>query len=545
MHDRLRGSPLLFCAAVVDSLIEDANMNLGIRHEFFGKTVSGGLRGLNPGLARGVLKVPQKGESMTKLDPEGIYVLPATTAELSPVAGIVTAREGNALSHLQLLARNLGIPNVVVDKRLLPRLTEKEGVNVVLAVSPRGVVKIAEDSPKWDQVFIKEAKPEEVLIRPDFKKLNLKKRMLIPLERIRATDSGRIAGPKAANLGELKHQFPEAVTDGLVIPFGLFRSLLNQPIEPDGPPVFRWMQDQYAILQNMRDEPEKLEQATEHFLDRIHEWIVNADPGETYRRQLRTAMDKTFGPDGSYGLFVRSDTNLEDLPGFTGAGLNLTVPNVVGFENIVRAISRVWASPFTERAYAWRQAYMEDPEHVYVSVLLLKSIPADKSGVMVTTDLESGNPGWLSVAANQGVGGAVSGEGAEELRVNVESGKVRLMAQATEPLRRVLPSEGGVKKIPVIETDTVLENHEIAHLIELSRVLPDRFPAQLDAQGEPVPSDIEFGFYQGRLVLFQIRPFLESTHARQSHFLNALDQGLERVQVSKIELDKIPMEESQ
>jgi phosphoenolpyruvate synthase/pyruvate phosphate dikinase len=188
---------------------------------------------------------------------------------------------------------------------------------------------------------------------------------------------------------------------------------------------------------------------------------------------------------------------------------------------------------------------MEDPEHVYVSVLLLKSIPADKSGVMVTTDLESGNPGWLSVAANQGVGGAVSGEGAEELRVNVESGKVRLMAQAAEPLRRVLPSEGGVKKIPVIETDTVLENHEIAHLIELSRVLPDRFPAQFDAQGEPVPSDIEFGFYQGRLVLFQIRPFLESTHARQSHFLNALDQGLERVQVSKIELDKIPMEESQ
>ena len=44
---------------------------------------------------------------------------------------------------------------------------------------------------------------------------------------------------------------------------------------------------------------------------------------------------------------MRSDTNVEDLPGFTGAGLNLTVFNIVGFDNIVKAISEVWASPYT------------------------------------------------------------------------------------------------------------------------------------------------------------------------------------------------------
>ena len=56
---------------------------------------------------------------------------------------------------------------------------------------------------------------------------------------------------------------------------------------------------------------------------------------------------------------MRSDTNVEDLAGFTGAGLNLTLPNVVGFDNLVRAISQVWASPFTARAFAWRQSHID------------------------------------------------------------------------------------------------------------------------------------------------------------------------------------------
>ena len=46
---------------------------------------------------------------------DGIYVVPETVADLPPLAGILTAGPGNPLSHVQLLARNLGIPNVAVD----------------------------------------------------------------------------------------------------------------------------------------------------------------------------------------------------------------------------------------------------------------------------------------------------------------------------------------------------------------------------------------------------------------------------------------------
>ena len=545
IHDRLRGSLLLTYSAILESLLADAGSQLGIENDLFGQKLTSGLRGLNAGLARGALRKPEKNNHLQVYDRSGIYVLPATTEDLPPVAGIITAGKGNILSHVQLLARNLGIPNVAVGEKLLELINARIGTRVVLAVSSRGVVELVEDGPDWDKVFAAETRAQDVAIRPDLTKLDLYDVGFIPLRQMRATDSGRIAGPKAANLGELKHYFPEAVTNGLVIPFGHFRALLDQPLEPGGPSVFSRMQQQYQTIQSLAGRPREQEALTRQFLERMRDWISNADPGEDFRRRLKVAMDEIFGPDGTYGVFVRSDTNVEDLPGFTGAGLNLTVPNVVGFENVLQAINRVWASPFTERAYSWRQAYMQNPEHIYVSVLLLKSVPSDKSGVMVTADVNTGQPGWLTIAVNEGVSGAVSGQTAEELRVHPADGDVQLLSPATEPYKRVLLKEGGVSKVPVDNGEAVLSPQEIGQLIKFAGTVPDRFPMLQNAQGQAVPADIEFGFYNERLVLFQIRPFLESPRARQNIFLNQLDQRLKEKQSLVVDLDRIPVEVTQ
>ncbi len=40
----------------------------------------------------------------------------------------------------------------------------------------------------------------------------------------------------------------------------------------------------------------------------------------------------------------------------------------------------------------------------------------------------------------------------------------------------------------------------------------------------PAPADIEFGFRDGRLALFQIRPFVESMRARRSGYLIDMDR---------------------
>ena len=53
---------------------------------------------------------------------------------------------------------------------------------------------------------------------------------------------------------------------------------------------------------------------------------------------------------GGKGVFVRSSTNAEDLPGFNGAGLYDTVANVRGKAALGEAVKQVWASLWNLRA---------------------------------------------------------------------------------------------------------------------------------------------------------------------------------------------------
>lgn len=535
-HERLRISPLLAFASILDSLLRDADRLAGVENRLFGTPVGQGLHALNPGLARGILRLTVPAE---KSRPGDIVLLPETTADLPPVAGILTQGEGNSLSHVQLLAGNLGIPNVVVEPALVAHLAPHDGQDVVLAVSPGGTVRLERDGPGWDAVFGRETGPSDTPIDPDLAQLDLSRRTILSLDQLRADDAGRIVGPKAANLGELKHQFPDAVGDGLVLPFGLFREHLQQPWEDGEMTAFAWMQQQYRQLEDLQG-PAR-EQATARFLERLRQWIVHAEPGEDFRRQLRRALQNHFGEDGSYALFVRSDTNIEDLPGFTGAGLNLTVPNVVGFEQVLEAILKVWASPFGERPYAWRQGRMAHPEHVYPSVLLMPSVPVEKSGVMLTLDIQTGSPLWLTVATNRGIGGAVQGEAAEELLISAETGAVRLLAEATASSQRVLTPSGGLVRQPAPADGRVLTRDEIRQLRQLALDLRQRFP-QFDEHGRPTAADVEFGFLRGRLVLFQVRPYLRNRQAQTSHYLAELDRPLAQSADRRVDLDVIPRE---
>ena len=538
IQDFLRGSPLFFFSNVLDSLLRDANHLVGLRHELFGQDVGAGLRSLNPGLARGKI-ISKSAEHPEDFDPQSICLLPETIAELPPVAGILTAGEGNPLSHVQLLARNLGIPNVTIDESLIPALTAYEGRNVILAASPAGSVQLMLDNGQLNHIFAQKTASTS-LIHPDLEKLDLKTRDFIPLSRLRTTDSGRIVGPKAANLGELYHHYPEAVANGLTIPFGVFRSLLDQPIQNGTQTIFKWMEAEYANIQAMPPDAVNRDEKMETLRRQLEDYILNVNLNDDFRRRLAAAMEKVFGPDGTYGVFVRSDTNVEDLPGFTGAGLNKTIPNVVGFDNVLAAIPKVWASPFSKRAFAWRQSHMDLPQHVYASVLLMRSVPSEKSGVMVTREIDTGEKGWLSVAVNEGVGGAVDGQAAESLRINVRTGDVRMLAQATATWRRVLKSSGGVDKELVEGSETVLRPDEIRQLIKLAQDLPQRYPSILDADGNPAPADIEFGFVGSELQLFQIRPFLESVQARGNEYLNNLDKEMTSQLGKTVKLDEMP-----
>jgi hypothetical protein len=538
-QDRLRGSPFLFYGAVLDSLLKDADILAGVQHSLFGETVYSGLRALNPGLARGVIRVPRNVERLGGLDRDGIYLLPETVADLPPVAGILTEGEGSSLSHIQLLARNLGIPNVVVGGAHLEAVRARAGDRVVLAVSPGGSVRLDLDGPQWDRAFGEQSAAPAVVIRPDLEKLDLDETDILTLDDLRADDSGRVVGPKAANLGELRRHFGERVPQGFAIPFGVFRAFLDRPIQPGGPSAFEWMKSQYREIARLRGDQRAKERAEKAFLEKIRRWIETTDPGVEFRTQVTDALRESFGPSGSYGVFVRSDTNVEDLPGFTGAGLNLTVPNVVGEAQIMSAIQRVWASPFSERSYAWRQSHMTQPEYVFPSVLVQKAFPSEKSGVMVTSDVEGGGARYLTVAVNEGIGGAVDGQAAESLRIDRKNGDARILAQATAKTRRELAPSGGLREVPTSGGDRILQDAEVRSLVRLAGDVED-FPALRNDAGDVVPADVEFAFRGGELALLQIRPFNESAAASKSQYLAGMDGSTGSRKDRRVPLDQIP-----
>ncbi len=541
IQDQLRGSPLLFFSQVLNGLTIDVNQLSGVKHSLFGKKIGVGFHALNPGLVRGTLYTDVSGENIASIQPDGIYVLPETVSDLPPLSGIITAGEGNPLSHVQLLARNLGIPNVTVNEDVIPELKKHNGQVIIMAVSPSGLVEISADNEKWRAFFGGPEKDnEDVVIRPDLEKLDTSFHECIDLTKLRAKDSGRIVGPKAAKLGELKHIYPDKVANGVAIPFGVFhQSVLNKPYKGSSKTLFEWMTEQYAFLHSLESDPISHRQKTEAFRAELYDIILHSQLDPAFIDALRKSLEQTFGST-EIGVFVRSDTNVEDLPNFTGAGLNLTLPNVIGFDNLLAAVTQVWASPFTKRAFAWRQSHMEQPQYVYPSILLLRSVASDQSGVMVTADIDTGNPDILSVAVNEGVGGAVDGQSAESLRINKKNASVRVLATATAPTRRQPSPAGGLVQLPVSGSETLLQPEEIQQLIEFANELPEKFPSIVDDENNPAPADVEFGFVQGQLNLFQIRPFLDNDAVQGTTYLMDMDKALLSTSSIRVNMNGVP-----
>lgn len=522
----VRGSVLLALARKLDDLGDDADRVLGSSHIVLGERVSQGVRGLNPGVALRRLEILESNHMDGHLDPTTIYVVPETTPELRPVAGVLTLDAGNLLSHVQLLARNLGIPNASITSALLPRLRQVAGSEVFYAVSPLGRVFLkrpTELTPAERGLLAdgRDAKLEKIALNTE--RLQLDRLAPLPLTELRAEHSGVYVGPKAANLGQLSAYFPGRVSRGVALPFGMFSRHVNRPFDAERT-VLEELEAAYRHAAELR-QAGRAEAEVDQFmfgeLARVRKAILELPWLPDVRQMIVDSVRATFGPDLSGGLFVRSDTNVEDLPQFSGAGLNLTVPHQRTLDGVLTSIKRVWTSPFSERAYLWRKQILEDQGRIYPSVLLLESVHSEKSGVLITSGLQSGGADDLTIVTAEGVGGAVEGEDAETIVVD-SAGAVRLLSQAKAPSRRVLVDRGagGVEWIAAHTPDYLLTKPEIDQLRQVVVEWKERF-----APGDASQVwDIEFGFVGGKLWLFQIRPFVRFRSSELLARLSVLDE---------------------
>ena len=231
--DVLRGSPLLVYGKALDRLQRFAAGNNPIRHDLFGQPQEREVRALNSGVALGTLRVSPANGQYSRNE---IVALPETPADLEPAAGILTRGEGNVVSHVQLLARSLGIPNVVLGPSAYELFVPHDGEKILFIATPGGrvVIKTEKNMTKDDRELLSEynrnqERPDDgklgksaSKLHIDVDRLDVKSADVIDLRSMRRKDSGIRGGPKASFLGELKHHFPDKVARGIVVPFGAY-----------------------------------------------------------------------------------------------------------------------------------------------------------------------------------------------------------------------------------------------------------------------------------------------------------------------------------
>ncbi|WP_044397797.1 PEP/pyruvate-binding domain-containing protein [Lacinutrix sp. Hel_I_90] len=536
IDDRVRSSIALSLGETVSALGAFISKTSNLNNNVMNIESQSAIRGLNPGYAYGELVVVDGNPDAVDVNSNKIYIFEKPPSDLKPVAGIMTVSEGNLVSHVQLLARNLGIPNAALSYDNLKALKKHNGKNVFYAVSNKGnVILKAEDamSSEEKELFSKKERNKNVIAVPvDQIRLDVSK--VITMRDVDATDSGKLCGPKAANLGELKQLFPDQVVDGLIIPFGIFRSHMNQQMPNTGKTYWEYLNDTFAkakILAERGESDYEVEKFQLEALDKLHKAILNIPLSIAFTSDLKQNFITTFGgPIGNVPVFLRSDTNMEDLKEFTGAGLNLTLFNIKDEDEIIKGIKRVWASAYTERSFKWRQKYLSNPENVFPSILIIPSVDVDYSGVMITKGINSGNDNDLTVAFSRGAGGAVDGQSAETRLITSQTNVLLAPARQSDYIR--LPETGGTKQYITTFDSPILNEQNIADIRKLAAKI--RTTIAKDSENKNQAYDVEFGFKDNKLWLFQIRPFVENKQAKSSDYLASISPKIEENKMIKL-----------
>jgi hypothetical protein len=527
LDDKVRSSLLLWSGINLDRLDEQLISYRPALNSVMDLPGQHAIRGLNPGYAVGELVVVPGQAGNLVLDRDKIYVFNKPPADLKPVAGIATVTEGNMVSHVQLLARNLGIPNAVLSPQNLEELKQFSGQVVFYAVSSGGTVVMKpfeKATPEEKKLIEVRQRNQEKIVVP-VSKIKLNQTKVIPLTRVSSKSSGVLCGPKAANLGQLKMMFPDHVVDGIVIPFGIFRMHLDQSMPGEGMTYWEYLGNIFETAGKMRSEGASEKDVETYMLTQLENFrkaIRQIKFQDEFLDDLTSSFHEVFGNEiGKLPVFLRSDTNMEDLKEFTGAGLNLTLFNVVNYEAILQGIRDVWASPYTERSYKWRQQYLLNPENVYPSILIIPSVDVDYSGVMVTRGIINRGENDLTVAFSRGAGGAVDGQAAESYLIMINGNNI-LLSPAREPSYITLPTSGGSQKHFATFEDPVLNEWNINSLRIFAEKVKKELPHApgIETSG---PFDIELGFKDNKLWLFQVRPFVENKNAAASQYLNSLN----------------------
>ena len=440
---------------------------------------------LNIAKGLGRIHIIPKLDDHVEIGSNEILVLDEVPIQLPPVAGIITSQPSTPLSHINLLAKGWGIPNAYIKnaKELLKQYdgwwVSFETLRENYTIKRAGMDQLREYQRRQAQRLD--------LVKPRY---SLTETRLLSLNQQRAHSSLAFGG-KSANLGEVMFaRLPGIVVpNGFTIPFHYYDEFIKRN-ELDEV-IFGLLNDQKFV----HDPAYRREK-----LVALRQQIETAEFDAALREKVLTKVAREYA---GKGLFVRSSSNSEDLPNFSGAGLYTTVPNVRGEQELIDAIRKVWASLWNFEAYEARERAGVDHSKIFMAVLLQEGINSESSGVMISTDpFDPENKAAIYISAKRGLGiKVVEGQRiAEQIIFRPRTNAVQVLTRSAEDSLLTFDEKGGVKEVPITGDRVVLTDDVIRRLvraaIEIKRVFGNR------------DQDIEWAYMKGQIYIVQARPFV-------------------------------------
>jgi hypothetical protein len=414
-----------------------------------------------------------------------IVVLNEVPIQLPPVAGVITSQPSTPLSHINLLAKGWGVPNAYIKNA--PELLKQYDGWWVSFETKRDTY----DIKRADLNELKQYQ-QRLAARLDVMKphANLSEQRIAGLRQQRKGASIAYGG-KSANLGEVMNsRLPGIVVpDGFALPFFYYDQFIKENNLESA--LYEMMGDKRFV----HDPAYRRERLTA-MRERIQRGRIN----ESLRAEVTRRAAQQFP---GKGLFVRSSSNVEDLPNFSGAGLYTTVPNVRGDAQLIEAIKTVWASLWNFEAYEARERAGVDHSLSYMAVLIQEGINSESSGVMITADpFDRDNQGAIYISAKRGLGiKVVEGQKiAEQIVFRVRSQAVRVLTRSAEDSLLTFDERGGVKEVPITGERVVLTDDVVRRLAAAAAAIKRVF-------GEK-DQDIEWAYMKGQIYIVQARPFI-------------------------------------
>lgn len=419
----------------------------------------------NKGATVGRLRVVPPGTAYESLqfDRGDIALLQESYPDISPVAGILATTFSTPLSHVNLRAAAWNIPNAGY-RSAHKKYAQLDGQVVFYEVKD-GEHTLRVATPEEVATHEAKVKDRTVIRLPE---ANLKEQRLAMLNHLRVADVSAY-GAKTANLGEIVvgNRPGVHVPEGFGVPFAYYAHHME---------TNRLDERVAALLQDERWAADAAWRKQE--LKALREAIIAAplDPkvSDALYKRVRVRL-------GGKGVFVRSSTNAEDLPGFNGAGLYDTVPNVRGRDNLGTAVKTVWASLWNQRAVDERDLFGIDHRSVYASVLIQVGVNATAAGVLVTANLyDPSDDDSFTINAKWGLGIRVV-EGTrvpEQIIFDPSNNGTKIISRSDDATMLIFDEAGGIREVAVPSDGVILSEERAKRLADAVRAFLPLFSAE-------------------------------------------------------------------